>query len=135
EIVVLLDGQGSDEYFGGYDEYFTIYVLSLLRKGKFRKAVNVMKQRALLQKTSAAFQWKVFARSTIWYPSIRQFKKILGRSHTPWLSESMRSIEKESVTDFDACDIQQLSLHQLISTSLPYQLHSADRNSMAFSLE
>ena len=45
-----MDGQGSDEYFCGYDGYFTIYMQQLLRSGKFQKAWKNFTLKAKFQK-------------------------------------------------------------------------------------
>jgi len=134
-IIVLLDGQGADEAFGGYDEFFITYVGRQFRRLKFRKALRNLRNRARTQQSSVSSQWNVFLRTTVGYPLLGAAKRILGRTEYPWLAGAWKKIAKKQIEDFPAADIESLSLQQVLHSSLPYQLHSADRNSMFFSIE
>jgi asparagine synthase (glutamine-hydrolysing) len=134
-IIVLLDGQGSDEYFCGYDEHFTVYLKSLLRKGKFRKTWLNLRYKSDLLQTGIWIQWKRFLFSAYGAPLIKVARKWIGRKEYDWLNPQWHRMAEKGAKDFDPQSIQELSLQELLYSSLPYQLHSADRNSMNFSLE
>ncbi len=134
-VVVLLDGQGSDEYFCGYDEHFTVYLKSLLRKGKLRKTWQNLRFKSNLLQTRIWSQWKQFLLSAYGYPLLKLAKRVIGKSEFTWLNASWQEQADKYGKDFDARNIRELSIQELSYSSLPYQLHSADRNSMHFSLE
>ena len=134
-VIVLLDGQGSDEYFCGYDEFFVTYIQALLKKGKFRQALSNLRYKTNLENESLGAQLKGFFRAKYWYPSLLLIKKIIGKTKYPWLRKEWRTFTNKKLMNFDADNIRDLSIQQIIYSSLPYQLHSADRNSMSFSLE
>ncbi len=134
-IAVLLDGQGSDEYFYGYDEFFVSYIRSMIRTGKFREAWVNMRHKAALNNISVREQWKSFFVSAYWHRLSKFTKKIIGKSSLPWLSHKWRRIVSAKAIHFNAKNVKDLSLQQVMYSSIPFQLHSADRNSMSFSLE
>lgn len=134
QMKVILDGQGADEYFCGYPEFLTEYIASYLRRGKFRKAI---KAAGFTKEAGAvvAKRWKALWTVWVWYPIIKRAKRWLGKDDYPWMSEKAQSRLKGENIDFTAKGIRALSLEQLVYSSIPYQLHSEDRNSMMFSIE
>jgi asparagine synthase (glutamine-hydrolysing) len=131
----LLDGQGSDEYFCGYEEFFLVYIMQLLRKGKWLTAWKNLRHKASIQNIGITSQVKNFFRTAFWFPLIQFSKKLIGRTDFPWLIPAYSKIADAEQPSFVSTTIKELSVQQVLHTSLPYQLHSADRNSMIFSLE
>ena len=138
-LTVMLDGQGSDEYFAGYGEFFTVYLFELFKSFRFLKLLKIIKKRAkdtnrsmyhlirnftsfLFENNIKLFVYKLFGKKYLSEKyfsdsSIKKYRSIISRKH---------SLHK---------NIQTLSKEQIVNTSIPYQLHSEDRNSMLFSVE
>jgi len=134
QMKVVLDGQGSDEYFCGYPEFFSEYIAAFLRRGKLRKAINAVNLKDGTG-TTATERWKALWNVWMWYPAIEKAKKLLRKPVYPWMSDKAQSWLKGKEMDFAATGIRALSIQQLVYSSIPYQLHSEDRNSMLFAVE
>lgn len=111
-IVVMLDGQGADEYFLGYKEFESQLIFDLVNQKKYLKALNFLKLFANQKK------------STIW-KEVNILKNIYKNNKSS-KNKHGASYKKTSFI---------LSLEELLITSIPYQLHSEDRNSMLNSIE
>lgn len=122
-ITVMLCGQGPDEHSAGYTNYFTYYNLELLKKFKYFELYKYFKQKGFkefLNFIGFLFinRFKNFSNNFLNY---NYFKKKSSR-HPIGLFSKINTIRK-------------LSLEQVFSSSIPYQAHSEDRNSMCFSIE
>lgn len=132
-VTVVLDGQGSDEYLGGYlhsfyrviGQLFSIMQinkgLSLLSKLSEREHFNGDKKRDFLFKSVAAAFCDENRMYELEYSRINKFLNG-GKENL--------SIEKKTGDRFN-----NFLYHILMNTTLPTLLHFEDRNSMAFSLE
>jgi asparagine synthase (glutamine-hydrolysing) len=134
-MIVMLDGQGSDEYLCGYGEFFIIYVKSLLRSFRFRKVVSELKCKATHRKRSLLKEIKAFIKSAYFYPIADGIKSVAVKKKYRWLADSWSEIARREVVDFNSKNIRHLSIEEISYSSIPYQLHSEDRNSMMFSIE
>jgi asparagine synthase (glutamine-hydrolysing) len=134
-IIVMLDGQGSDEYLCGYDEFYMLYLQELLRKMKFKKLFLIMRNKAIHKKNKMFVEILYAIRSIYVYPLLKILKKILKKDLPSWLSEEWKSIANKQIIDFSAVTLKELSIQEIKFSSIPYQLHSEDRNSMLFSIE
>ena len=135
KLTVMLDGQGADEYLCGYNEFFATHVQQLLRKGKIIEAWRNLQSKAAHQGAGVFSVLKAFYKSVYWYPLISYSKRLLGKSNFPWLNPSWKKLADAYQNDFKRTNIRDLSLQQMLYSSLPIQLHSEDRNSMMFSIE
>jgi asparagine synthase (glutamine-hydrolysing) len=131
---VILDGQGSDEYLCGYPEFFTAYICELLREGKLGTAMKTLRTKGS-HGSGFSSVLKQFLKSAYGYSMLGFVKKNLGKPAYPWIKKEFHSQAKKSVRQFEGRDIHDLSIQQLRHSSIPYQLHSEDRNSMMFSIE
>lgn len=131
---VVLDGQGSDEYFCGYPEFLGEYIAACLRQGKFWKAIRAVKS-SKGTAVSPAQQWKGLWNAWVWYPAVHVVKKLSGKPVYRWMSNKAQLLLKGKKINFTATGIRALSIQQLQYSSIPYQLHSEDRNSMLFAVE
>lgn len=131
---VMLDGQGSDEYLCGYPEFFVTYIHELIKGGQFGVALESIKIKGS-HGDGVLKVMKDISISLYGYPLIRFAKRILGKPEFPWMNKKQRLYAKKELREYKAKNILELSLHQLVHTSIPYQLHSEDRNSMLFSIE
>lgn len=134
-LTVMLDGQGADEYLCGYDDFFTIHIKQLLKSKKFREAWTNLKVKGT-NRPSAIYNLIIaHFKSICWYPFISRIKKMLGKTNYPWLNNSWKKLADQYLVNFKGENLRDLSLQQMIFSSLPLQLHSEDRNSMMFSIE
>ena len=135
DMIVMLDGQGSDEYLCGYGEFFNVRIHQLLRNGKWREAHSLITHKSIHSKRSVWAEWKAFYKADIIYPLLRKLKEIIRRDYINWFSDSWQRIANDGLVKFSANTIRTLSVEEIVYTSIPYQLHSEDRNSMMFSIE
>jgi len=132
KLIVMLDGQGSDEYLGGYPEFKTAVFSSLLNTFKWKSLNKLVEQEATLYKLSKLEIYKRELKSLLYYPFIVGINRMLGKDNREYSKSFVLLIDsyKKSAKNF-----RKLSILELETTSLPYQLHSEDRNSMLFSIE
>ncbi|MCT4645615.1 MAG: asparagine synthase (glutamine-hydrolyzing) [Carboxylicivirga sp.] len=113
DIIVMLDGQGADEYFLGYGEFERQLFIDFLKSIKPIEAFKIFNK---FQKGKTLAQ-KVF-----------EFKKAI---HSIIINK--RQKQKYGYGLNKNCT--SLAIEELVHTSIPYQLHSEDRNSMLSSVE
>ncbi len=131
-FIVMLDGQGSDEYLGGYPEFKSIRFVSLLKKLRLKTLTNFINAEAELTNISAIQITKREFKSFLYYPLIQVFKRLLNKDNKEFSSEYQGLIINKKIVPRN---FNELSILELEQTSIPYQLHSEDRNSMLFSIE
>ena len=131
-FIVMLDGQGSDEYLGGYPEFKTIYFKFLLMNLKFKCLKKYVNYEVSLTNVSFRQIVKREFKSLFYFPLIQKLKHLLKREFQEYPPEiSSLLVKKET----NPKNFHQLSVLELEQISIPYQLHSEDRNSMFFSIE
>lgn len=135
EMIVMLDGQGADEYLCGYGEFYITRVKELLRNLKWLAAFKLIKAKAAHKKISWVKELRSYVNSAYIFDLRRTMKKMIGRSEYPWLSDNWKELAKGSLVKFSAKTIRDMSIVEVAQSSIPYQLHSEDRNSMLFSIE
>lgn len=126
-VTVFLDGQGADEYFGGYGEYWSAAQRGALRSGRFDEVWRNLRGRSL----------------TTGDPLGLTFRKWVARQLgvVPLVSELMDgafSQEIQGTVEAEELlprDFKALVLAEMGRLSIPYQLHSQDRFAMAFGVE
>jgi asparagine synthase (glutamine-hydrolysing) len=135
KLTVMLDGQGSDEYLCGYGEFFLLHIKKLLHSGKIIKALRNIRTKTHYPGNSIFKFIKAYFKTVYLYPLIAGSKKALGKGNYQMLSNSWNKLANRHLVEFESKDLRELSLHQMLYSSLPLQLHSEDRNSMMFSIE
>ena len=127
-LPVMLDGQGADEYLGGYGIFNWFHLHGLLSGFQFGHFVR--EWRAV--KRSCGFSQKQMVKTFIKYG-------MNNRALNPFINESWGKQFLNSNPNVpppgDKLNARNLSHNQVFTSSLPYQLHSADRNSMCHSIE
>jgi asparagine synthase (glutamine-hydrolysing) len=138
KLIVMLDGQGSDEYLAGYHNFFLYRCKGLLAKGKWKTLHRTIRERAANRgipiKSICINLLKIVLQKPIrrWKPE--KMNKV------PWLNEKwvhkQRPSQAATYERLSAVNnLYEMSVMAIERTSIPYQLHSEDRNSMIFSVE
>lgn len=134
-LIVMQDGQGSDEYLCGYGEFFDTRIIELISAFKWTEAISLIRQKAAHKKVSFFSEAKRMLHSRLTVRVIHALKKIAGKPQYPWLTDNWQRLAVKSNLQWRANTIRDLSIAEICQTSIPYQLHSEDRNSMLFSIE
>lgn len=134
-LTVMLDGQGADEFICGYLDYFYVHLRQLMRQGKFREVWKNLKAKSSHHSRSVFSEFIYFIRFYYYSPFIKRIKKIFGVAEHPWLLTDNKSAGEKKLYDDKMNNIVDMSLNQMLHSSIGYQLHSQDRNSMLFSIE
>lgn len=139
-LVVMLDGQGADEYLAGYSWFFPPFIRSLLVSGKWLEALSEVRGRSALRGTP--FQAGV---RSLWNALVSAPLRGAVRGALPkepladWAGSRLVDLHGDpSAGAFryhGAGSLRELSLREVLDTSIPQQLQSEDRNSMLHSIE
>ena len=137
DVIVLIDGQGADEYLAGYMYSFYRLIADYIKKFKISNAINLInkqskrqdfgfeKEMLLILKTMYTLFNSEQAIYTAEYKSVK--KKLFSNSEGNELLFNLQNKFNDKLHSF---------LYNLIfKTSLPSLLHYVDRNSMTFSIE
>jgi len=129
---VLLDGQGGDEIFAGYEYYFSYYYYELLKKGRL---ITLMKEMRSYRKNFKNYYPHRFLGFMLLPARIQNhiYKKYL----LTWLNYGL--VHESAVNRSDP-RVKPMSLHEalvltLLSTAIPHLLRYEDKNSMRWSIE
>lgn len=137
-VTVLLDGQGADEYFAGYHNYFiNLYrSLILLNKKEFKIQINQYKN-LYNNKFNLESNFKLYAKFPKLKNNLRNYKNIILKA--PYLKQFNKDFLNE-FHQFEYPHIQNDNLSEELKLSLTRVglnnlLRYADRNSMAHGRE
>lgn len=129
-LTVMLDGQGADEYLGGYTAFNFYYLHGLLNQAGWRSFYHQWKKLAPVYKVP----FSLFLRNCIELRYRYRFPGVLPFLNHRW-AKSYLEKDPGLLPGTDSYDLKNYTQHQLFVCSLPYQMHSADRNSMHHSVE
>ena len=131
-VKVLLDGQGGDENFAGYDYFRAFFLCGLFRQGR------IVRFGRELTGTLCAEGRGMAGRTFIFQTMPRAVKKIVLNRMCPYINEDFFNVHLDSSRIFneffDAGSLND-SLLRHFQYKLEHLLRMEDRNSMAFSLE
>ncbi|HEY0677512.1 MAG TPA: asparagine synthase (glutamine-hydrolyzing) [Chitinophagaceae bacterium] len=127
---VMLDGQGADEYLGGYGIFNWYHLHGLLSGYQF----GSLKQEWSAVQKSSKFSSNAMLKNFLFIKFKHRRPQMDPFVQPGWGREFLNGNPTLPPHD-TTLSAKELSYHQLFSCSLPYQLHSADRNSMCHSVE
>ena len=139
-VKVTLDGHGADEMLIGYHSFFGAYWAGLLRDGRWGQLFRELQTAKKLHGYGTLYCIHKII-DTLLPDCYRQtVRHILGKNsaNLEWMNCSQFNIiEKDPVASLGGRDINIRTQSQanIIKTSIPIQLHWADRDSMAHSIE
>jgi asparagine synthase (glutamine-hydrolysing) len=129
-IKVLIDGQGADEFFQGYNIFRFEYLKSSLFSLKLIQLRNFISGYALNNRISFMKSLKTLIFDPLIFIPLL---KILKRQNNITLFSKDMNLILEKRNKY--WDMKSLVQDQMFRSNLPALLHSADRNSMMFSIE
>ncbi|HRH66882.1 MAG TPA: asparagine synthase (glutamine-hydrolyzing) [Bacteroidia bacterium] len=134
KIKVLLDGQGSDEYLGGYMHSFYRLIGGLIGSRRPVKAWSELSAHASMQQMNVSKKRDVLLKSlvTMMMPEQKAYG-LEYKSYFPFLGPDQPI--PFHLKHRNESSLKQFLYHLLFTTSLPTLLQFEDRNSMAFSIE
>lgn len=131
-VTVLLDGQGGDENFAGYQYFHGFYMNGLLRRGQYASFIKELSRNILRKQHISAYQ------TLIYQFAPPRLQAALIQKTVPFLKEGFfqEHIKNSRIFNefFDSPDLN-TSLARHFQYKLEHLLRMEDRNSMAFSLE
>ena len=133
-VTVALDGQGSDEYLGGYLHSFYRLIGQDLCGFKFKKAKHLLDAHVQMENYGKVKRNDIIKKSIFCSVSNEQsvYNAEYGRLNKYLKSDGVEDIEFSNVT---GDNFNNFLYHLLMNSTLQTLLHYEDRNSMAFSLE
>lgn len=127
---VVLDGQGADEYLGGYGIFNWYHMHGLFKESRF---ISLSKEWNAMYRSSDLRHYQIF--KNLLYMTYRQNSPVMAPFINPDWGKELIEENPMLPPNQARLSAKSLSYHQLFNASLPYQLHSADRNSMCHAVE
>ncbi len=135
-IKVVLDGQGADEYLGGYMHTYYRLIGSMLKSMNISGALRTTK--SVNRQIGSGFGKSIthFGKSMLsGLMSEQALYRTEFSNYYPFLINERFSKEPFELSEKGASKVDCFLNNLLFTTSLPSLLHYEDRNSMAFSIE
>ncbi|HLP50829.1 MAG TPA: asparagine synthase (glutamine-hydrolyzing) [Chitinophagales bacterium] len=133
-VTVALDGQGSDEYMGGYLHSFYRLIGQDFRALKFKKGMKLLDAHVAMENYSKEKRKDILKKSA--FCAVSNENRVYNMEYMP-LSKFTKN---DGVEDIDFATVtgdkfNNFLYHLLMNSTLQTLLHYEDRNSMAFSIE
>lgn len=132
-VTVVLDGQGSDEYLGGYMHSFYRVAAQQFSSFHLAQGLHILAANRKLEQYSAQKSINVFLKSLV--TTFSNEDRIYDLEYGQLSPYQLNGREKLNLGDATGDKFNNFLYHLLFNTTLPTLLHYEDRNSMAFSLE
>jgi asparagine synthase (glutamine-hydrolysing) len=139
-VIVLLNGQGADEYLGGYGQFTVPRYASMLKQLKFRALLSDMKESRRVNNMPYSTILKNVAGHLIPDLMKRSLSQISSGSDYVKNIIDVKKLNPDAVHPHDAIPVvyrtvPEVSEHLTFYSTLPKYLRWEDRNSMAHSVE
>ena len=145
-VKVVLNGQGSDEVFAGYSQYFQDHWHTLLKRGQGARAWQEIRAYAAGHRTSAGRLFltalrRLFHRRLRRFGPYRRLARQWKSRHIPqtrWFTPALTEHRGASNADsagYTDPDLNSVLRQSVERTPLPHYLRMEDRNSMAHGVE
>lgn len=132
-IKVLLDGQGGDELFLGYERYYVYFLESLLKQLRFK---NFLREFILISKNSKLSIGQLIKYFIYFSLPIVRSRRSMQRSASVLNKDFLRVQREIGLRNFFTFkNLPELQKKEILCLQLPHLLRYEDRNSMAFSVE
>ncbi len=137
-VIVMLDGQGADELFGGYIPFVALRVVALLRQGRVLKATRLLRgARRVCSTPGSKIPLEFYVANRLAPSRVEDMAR--RRRHATadarWLLPMDSGTEARSPRSALRQGVRGEAELETWTTSLPELLRYEDRNSMAHSLE
>lgn len=131
---VLLDGQGGDEVFLGYEKYYAWFLMELLKKGYFKNFIREFRKSSENSKMTTLEILLYY-----FYFNFNRIRALRLRQRAACFINSDFMKSYDIMDRVNICkrnnDILNLQINEIQINPLSSLLKYADRNSMAFSIE
>jgi asparagine synthase (glutamine-hydrolysing) len=135
-IRVVLDGQGSDEYLGGYMHSYYRLIADMLRGARFSDALSLTGKVSSNLGLNSNGKLSHFGKSILTgMRSEQSLYELEYRHYYPFLLSEKPKIPPFRLADPQGTHLDKFLYNLIFTTSLPSLLQYEDRNSMAFSIE
>jgi asparagine synthase (glutamine-hydrolysing) len=143
-VKVVLNGQGADETFAGYTNYFDDYWYTLLRAARVGRAWHEIRAYAAGRATTSAGILFLTALSRLFHRQLRRFspyrrfwrwRRVRHVVDQRWFTPSLIGHVDASDAGTEDPDLNTVLRRSVERTPLPHYLRMEDRNSMAHGVE
>lgn len=131
-IKVMMDGQGGDESFLGYERFYTFLLSGLLKRGNifsFLKTYIQIVKNSKLTTLQLFKQYIYFNKIDIRVKHLSSRHKTMKKKYKEYAFENLINL------GYGKLDLEEMQVLELTKTNLPALLKYEDRNSMLASIE
>jgi asparagine synthase (glutamine-hydrolysing) len=125
---VMLNGQGGDEVFLGYERYFSSFLLSL-------SPLKFIKEIIYQSRNSRLKIWDAIAYYFYFTNSFFRIRRLSKRSYLKEAIKSKFQFDELKISASNYKEVTKLQIHEITSMQLPHLLRYEDKNSMRHSIE